>query len=58
MDEGLYHGGGGKLLGGNFPYWAGSETQMLGFVVGGFVIIYTYTYTCIYKTYTNIDICL
>ena len=28
----------------NVPYWAESETQMLGFVVEEFVVIYTYTY--------------
>ena len=48
MDESLFHYGGGKLIGGNVPYWAVSETQMLGFVVGGFVI---FLYICIHMIY-------
>jgi hypothetical protein len=34
----FFHYTGGKLLGRDVPYWVGSETQMLGFVVEEFVI--------------------
>ena len=37
----------------NVPYWAESETQMLGFVVEEFVVIYTYTYVLINNPLIN-----
>ena len=42
---GLYFYSCGKFLGGDVPYWGGSETQMLGFVVGGFVSCKSWDHT-------------
>lgn len=38
MAKSLYDYSTGKLLGGDIPYWVGSEMQMLEFVIKGFVI--------------------
>lgn len=43
MGTTLYYLGDGKLLGMDIPYWAGTETQMLGFVLGEFVVRFSCT---------------